>query len=73
MPVATSSLGIRGRLLAGFALICVLLAATVGYTIYAMSDINARVDQVVDLRAPVAINSGQLITHLYATLATLRG
>ena len=73
MPVSTSSLGIRGRLLAGFALICVLLAATVGYTVYVMSDINARVHKVVDQRAPVAIDSGQLVTHLYATLAALRG
>jgi methyl-accepting chemotaxis protein len=73
MPAATSTLGIRGRLLAGFALICLLLAATVGYTVYVMSDINGRVNQVAGLRAPVAINSGQLVAHLYATLATLRG
>ena len=73
MSASTLRLGIRGRLLAGFALICLLLAATVGYTVYVMSDINARVNQVVGLRAPVAINSSQLVTQLYATLATLRG
>jgi methyl-accepting chemotaxis protein len=38
---AMSNIAIRGRLLAAFALICVLLAATVGYTVYAMSDICA--------------------------------
>ena len=56
-----SEAGIRVRLLAGFATICVLLAATVGYTVYAMSDISWRVKQVVDLRAPVAIASTQQI------------
>jgi methyl-accepting chemotaxis protein len=68
-----SNVGIRNRLLAGFALICLLLAATVGYTVYAMSDISWRVKRVVDLRAPVAITSTQLVGNLYATLSTLRG
>jgi methyl-accepting chemotaxis protein len=68
-----SNVGIRARLLAGFALICLLLAATVGYTVYAMSDIAARIEQVVDLRAPVAIASTQLVGNLYSTLSTLRG
>jgi methyl-accepting chemotaxis protein len=71
MRTFISSLGIRSRLLAGFALICLLLAATVGYSVYAMSDISRRVKQVVDLRAPVAIT--QLVGNLYATLSTLRG
>jgi methyl-accepting chemotaxis protein len=73
MRTFTANLGIRSRLLAGFALICLLLAATVGYTVYAMSDISRRVKQVVDLRAPVAITSTQLVGNLYATLSTLRG
>jgi methyl-accepting chemotaxis protein len=68
-----SNVGIRSRLLAGFALICLLLAVTVGYTVYAMSDISRRVKQVVDLRAPVAITSTQLVGNLYSTLSTLRG
>src|SRR5450755_4183880 len=73
MLTSISKFGIRGRLLAGFALICVLLAATVAYTVYAVSDISWRVKQVVDLRAPVAITSTQLVGNLYSTLATLRG
>jgi methyl-accepting chemotaxis protein len=68
-----SRVGVRGRLLAGFASICLLLAGTVGYTAYVVSDITARVKQVVDLRAPVAIASTQLVSNLYSTLATLRG
>lgn len=73
MFASISNVGIRSRLLAGFGLICLLLAATVGYTVYAMSDISARVKKVVDLRAPVAIASTQLVGNLYSTLSTLRG
>jgi methyl-accepting chemotaxis protein len=73
MFASISNVGIRSRLLAGFALICLLLAATVGYTAYAMSDIAWRIKQVVDLRAPVAIASTQLVGNLYSTLSTLRG
>jgi len=65
--------GTRGRLLAGFALIRLLLAATVGYTVYATSEISGRIRKVVDLRAPVAITSTQLVGNLYSTLSTLRG
>jgi methyl-accepting chemotaxis protein len=68
-----TSISIRSRLLAGFTLICMLLTATVAYTVYAMSDLSWRVKQVVDLRAPVAIASTQLVGNLYSTLSTLRG
>ncbi len=67
------SLRIQGRLLAGFAAICILLAATVTYTAYATSEISSRFTRVVDFRAPVAIASTQLVGNLYSTLSTLRG
>lgn len=73
IPMSFFSLRIRGRLLAGFAAICVLLAATVAYTAYAISDISDRFKRVVDFRAPVAIASTQLVGNLYSTLSTLRG
>ena len=72
MFASISNVGIRGRLLAGFALICTLLAATVGYTVYAVSDISWRVKRVVDLRAPVAIASTQLVGNLHSTQSMLR-
>ncbi|RXT39430.1 HAMP domain-containing methyl-accepting chemotaxis protein [Bradyrhizobium betae] len=65
--------GIRTRLLGGFALICALLAATVVYTVFVISDISARIKLVVDRRAPIAIASTELVGNLYSTLATLRG
>lgn len=64
---------IRGRLLASFAVILALFAATAAYTVYAMSDISSRVKRVIDFRAPVAITSTQLVGNLYSTLSTLRG
>ncbi|WKA29442.1 HAMP domain-containing methyl-accepting chemotaxis protein [Bradyrhizobium roseum] len=66
------SFGIQGRLLAGFGATCVLLAATVAYTAYAISDISDRFKRVVDLRAPVAIASTRLVGNLYSTLSTVR-
>jgi methyl-accepting chemotaxis protein len=67
------SLRIRGRLLAGFAAICVVLAATVAYTAYATSEISYRFKRVADFRSPVATASTQLVGDLYSTLSTLRG
>jgi methyl-accepting chemotaxis protein len=67
-----SNAGIRSRLLAGFALICVLLAVTVACTVYAVSDISWRVKRVANLRAPVAIASTQLVGNLHSTQSMLR-
>jgi methyl-accepting chemotaxis protein len=69
----TSNASIRSRLLAGFGLICVLLACAVGYSAYAVSDLSAKFRRIVELRAPVAITSTQLVSNLYSTLASLRG
>ncbi|UFZ01780.1 methyl-accepting chemotaxis protein [Bradyrhizobium ontarionense] len=68
-----SSLKIQSRLLAGFGLICILLACAVGYSAYAVSDVAEKFRKVVELRSPVAISSTQLVGNLYATLAALRG
>jgi methyl-accepting chemotaxis protein len=60
-------------LLAGFGLICVLLACAVGYSAYAVSDLSAKFRRIVELRTPVSITSTQLVGNLYSTLASLRG
>ena len=73
MLKSIANTGIRTRLLGGFALICLLLAATVIYTVAAVSDISSRIRAVVDQRAPVAIASTELVGNLYSTLSTLRG
>ena len=73
MLKSIANTGIRTRLLGGFALICVLLAATVIYTVTAVSNISSRIRTVVDQRAPVAIASTELVGNLYSTLSMLRG
>ena len=67
------AVGIRGRLLAGCSFICLLLAATVAYTAWAVSDVQTRFKRVIEIRAPIAIDSTQLVGNLYSTLSTLRG
>jgi methyl-accepting chemotaxis protein len=73
MLKSIANAGIRTRLLGGFALICTLLAATVIYTVTAVSDISSRIKTVVDRRTPVAIASTEVVGNLYSTLSTLRG
>ncbi|WP_257170699.1 methyl-accepting chemotaxis protein [Bradyrhizobium sp. SRS-191] len=68
-----SNVKIQSRLLAGFGLICMLLACAVGYSAWAVSDVSDKFRKIVDLRSPVAISSTQLVADLHATLAALRG
>jgi methyl-accepting chemotaxis protein len=68
-----SNVRIQIRLLAGFGLICTLLACAVGYSAYAVSDVAQKFRKIVELRSPVAIGSTQLVGDLHATLAALRG
>jgi methyl-accepting chemotaxis protein len=67
------SLRIRGRLIAGFAAVCAVLAAAVGYTVFTVGSVSQTVDRMVTLRTPVALDSTEMIGNLYSTLATLRG
>ncbi|NWG23284.1 MAG: MCP four helix bundle domain-containing protein [Pseudorhodoplanes sp.] len=66
-------LRIGGRLILGFAVLCAVLVAAVGSTIVIAGRESDTVSRTAELRAPVAIASTQLISDLYATLATLRG
>ncbi len=69
----TGTLGIRGRLLLGFAAVCLVLAACVGYTIVEVRSSAATMSNVTGLRVPVSLTSTKLVGDLYSTLATLRG
>jgi methyl-accepting chemotaxis protein len=66
-------LHIRGRLIAGFAALCLILAAAVGYTVMTVNGVSRSVDQMINLRVPVSLDSTQIVGNLYSTLATLRG
>src|SRR5262245_58206336 len=64
---------IRGRLIAGFAAVCAVLAGAVGFAVTEVRGVAATSERMIELRSPVAIASTELVGHLYATLATLRG
>lgn len=64
---------IRGRLIAGFAALCAIIALSVGYTVFAVGGISTTVDRMTNLRTPVALASTEMVGNLYSTLATLRG
>ncbi|MBH5398817.1 methyl-accepting chemotaxis protein [Bradyrhizobium sp. CNPSo 4010] len=64
---------IRGRLIAGFAAVCSIIALSVGYTVLAVGGVAVTVDRMANLRMPVALASTELVGNLYSTLATLRG
>ena len=68
-----SGLRIRGRLIAGFAAVCAIIAMAVGYTVFAVGGVSTIVDRMVNLRTPVALESTEMVGNLYSTLATLRG
>jgi methyl-accepting chemotaxis protein len=70
---ALFNLRIRGRLIAGFAAICLVLAAAVGYTVVQVGGVAVTTERMVNLRAPVSQTSTELVANLYSTLATLRG
>lgn len=67
------SLSIRGRLIAGFAIICTVLIAVVGATIVQVSKVDSNVLRINDLRIPTAFASGTITRDIYASLASLRG
>lgn len=64
---------IGGRLIAGFAAVCAIIALSVGYTMLEVVHISTTVNRMTNLRTPVALASTELVGNLYSTLATLRG
>ncbi|WP_407193474.1 hypothetical protein [Bradyrhizobium sp. STM 3566] len=73
LPVSYFRLRIGGRLIAGFAAVCAIIALSVGYTVFEVGRISTTVNRMTNLRTPVALASTELIGNLYSTLATLRG
>jgi methyl-accepting chemotaxis protein len=67
------NLNIRGRLIAGFGILCLLLASVVGTTIIKVRAVNESTDRTVNLRVPTAMTANDLVAGVYASLASLRG
>ncbi|MDP6706513.1 MAG: HAMP domain-containing methyl-accepting chemotaxis protein [Alphaproteobacteria bacterium] len=67
------NLRIRGRLIAGFAVICTVLVAIVGTTIFEAAKLDREVVRINELRVPTAFASGSMVRDIYGSLASLRG
>ena len=72
MKTGFFDLRIRGRLMAGFAAMCLVLAATVGYTVYIAGRAGDIIDNVVHHRSPSAVTGTKIVSGVNATLAALR-
>ena len=68
-----SQLNIRGRLIFGFSILCILLATVVGTTLIKVHTVSESTDRTVNLRVPTAMTASDLVAGVYASLASLRG
>jgi methyl-accepting chemotaxis protein len=71
--MALLRLNIRGRLILGFSILCMLLAGVVGTTILKVRMVSETTDQTVNLRVPTAMTASDVVAGIYASLASLRG
>ncbi len=71
--IANFNLNIRGRLIAGFAILTLVLAIAVGTTLWKVNSVESEVNRIVDLRVPTAFSSAELNNDINASLAALRG
>jgi len=67
------NLNIGARLILGFSILCVLLAGVVGITIVKVRTVNDSTGKNVNLRVPTAMAASDLVSGVYASLASLRG
>jgi len=66
-------LNIRARLILGFSMLCLLLAGVVGATIVKVRTVSESTERTVNLRVPTAMAASDLVSEVYASLASLRG
>jgi methyl-accepting chemotaxis protein len=71
--MAILHLNIRGRLILGFSVLCILLAGVVATTLLKVHTVNEATDRTVNLRVPTAMTANDLVSGVYASLASLRG
>jgi methyl-accepting chemotaxis protein len=71
--VAFLQLNIRGRLILGFSVLCLLLAGVIGTTINKVHTVSEATDRTVNLRVPTAMTASNFVAGVYASLASLRG
>ncbi|MBI1775096.1 MAG: HAMP domain-containing protein [Proteobacteria bacterium] len=66
-------LRIRGRMFLGFGAICLVLVAAVGSTLWQVTSVAERSQQVVELRVPASSSAKDIAAAVYSSLAALRG
>jgi methyl-accepting chemotaxis protein len=66
-------LNIRGRLVLGFSVLCILLAGVVVTTLVKVRSVSDASDRTVSVRVPTAMTASDLVAGVYASLASLRG
>ena len=71
--MAVLRLNIRGRLILGFSVLCILLAGVVGTTMLKVRMVSEVTDRTVNLRVPTAMTASDVVAGIYASLASLRG
>jgi len=65
-------LNIKGRLILGFSIVCLLLASVVGITLVKVRSVSEAMDRTVSLRVPTALTASDMVANIYASLASLR-
>src|SRR5205823_14170832 len=73
VKMAFLQLNIRGRLILGFGALCLLLATIVGTTIIKVRTVSDATERTVNLRVPTAMTASDVVSNVYASLASLRG
>src|ERR1700693_3985316 len=68
-----AQLNIRGRLILGFSVLCILLAGVVGTTSLKVRTVSESTERTVNLRVPTAMTASDLVAGVYASLASVRG
>ena len=64
---------IRQRLILGFGVLVLLLAVSVGVTLYSTKSIKQTTDRIVDLRIPTAETCNHIVASIQESIASLRG
>jgi methyl-accepting chemotaxis protein len=73
MKSMIANLRIRSRLILGFGIVCLILAASIGITILKVGDGNAVTQRTIDVRVPTALAGDKVVGRIYGSLAALRG
>ncbi|MBT3701409.1 MAG: HAMP domain-containing protein [Alphaproteobacteria bacterium] len=73
MKSPSFSIGIRGRLIAGYTVIVVILVAAIAITMWQVNGMQSTTQRIVELRMPTAAASAGMVNNINSSLAALRG